>query len=131
VIAVFAISAVACISILTASFTYAGDTKATAHALIAAESGAEVFKATGGDYDKVADVLGGVVISGDAGTVIVEAFYDRAWQVSNEANADFKLNLVGDAPGNSHAVNLITGELTVSRITGEPLVVFPLAARVS
>jgi len=128
VIAVFAICAVACISILTAAFSYAGDTKATAHALIAAESGAEVFKATGGDINAVADIMGGVTGAGGSGTAAIVVFYDSSWQVSSETDASFVLSLIVDAPGNSNDIVLVTAELTVCRMTGEQLIVFPLAA---
>jgi len=127
VIAVFAICAVACISILTAAFSYAGDTKATAHALIAAESGAEVFKATGGDINTVADIIGGTTGASGSGTAAIKVFYDNSWQVSGETDASFVLDLLVDAPGNSNDVDLITAELTVSKMTGEQLVAFPLA----
>ena len=129
VIAVFAICAVACISILSTAFFYANDSKATGHALFAAESGAEVFKATGGDFVEVADILGGVTKSGEPGTAVVTVYYDNTWQVCDEANAGFILNIVANAPQNPHDFTLVTGEITVEKITGEQLIAFPLAAR--
>ena len=127
VIAVFAICAVACISILTAAFSYAGDSRATAHALIAAESGAEVFKATGGDINAVTDIIGGTAGTGGSGAATIIVYYDSSWQVSGETDASFVLDLIVDAPINSNDVDLITAELTVRKMTGEQLVTFPLA----
>ena len=128
VIAVFAICAVACVSILATAYFYAGDSNAAGHALIAAESGAEIFKATGGDFGAVADMLGGVADgSGSSGSVVV--YYDKSWQACGIADARYFLNFVGIAPDDSPGSNLITGELIVAKITGEELLAFPVAAR--
>jgi len=129
VIAVFAICAVACISILTSAYFTANDSKATSHAILVAESGAEVFKATGGDFAAVADIMGGFTKQGDSGSAVVAVYYDSSWQVSSEANADYLLNLVVDAPGNANDSTLVTGELSVEKVTGEELVAFSVAAR--
>ena len=129
VIAVFAICAVACISILTAAYFNAHDACATGSAILVAESGAEVFKATGGDYFEVAYLLRGTADMGGPGSVVVTVYYDDAWQVCVEADADFVLNLAVNAPLNMDSFDFVTGILTVDRITGEQLVAFPLAAR--
>ena len=128
VIAVFAICAVACISILTAAYGYANNSKATAHALIAAESGAEIFKATGGDINMVRDFMGGTSSSGGSGTAAIMVYYDSSWQVSGQTGASFVLNLIFDAPDKSNDIKLITAELTVCQLsTGEQLIALPLA----
>ena len=128
VIAVFAICAVACVSILATAFFYAGDSNAAGNALIAAESGAEIFKATGGDFGAVADMLGGAAEgSGSSGSVVV--YYDKAWQVCGIADARYFLHFVGVTPDASPGSNLVAGEMIVAKITGEELVAFPVAAR--
>jgi len=129
VIAVFAICAVACISILTASYFNARDTSSTGHAIPMAESGAEIFKATGGDYAQSAYLLGGIMQMGDPGTVVITVYYDEHWKVSIEAHANYVLYLVIDSPRNPEDYALVTGELTLERITGEELISFPVAAR--
>jgi len=130
VIAVFAICAVACVSILATAFFYAGDSNAAGNALIAAESGAEIFKATGGDFGAVADMLGGAAEgSGSSGSVVV--YYDKAWQVCGIADARYFLHFIGVVPNDSPGSNLVRGELIVAKITGEELVAFPVAARVA
>jgi len=132
VIAVFAICAAACISILTTAFFYTNDSKATSRAIVKAETGAEVFKASGGDHDVIAYVLDGIVADGASGGTSVTVFYNNVWQVCTISNADYFLILLVDAQQDeTHASDhdLVTGVLTVSKITGEELVSFPLATR--
>ena len=129
VIAVFAICAVACISILTSAYFTASDSTATSHAILAAEGGAEVFKLTGGDVDAVARVLGGSSgIAGSGGT-FVTVFYDSLWQVCGEAGSSYVLHITAVANPDHNEFTLKTGELTVGKTTGEELVAFSVAAR--
>jgi len=129
VIAVFAICAVACISILTSAYFTANDSKATSNAILVAESGAEVFKATGGDADAAAYILrGSPGIVGTSAT-FVTVFYDSSWQVCGEAGASYFMHIVADTVTRSQDFSLIQGELSVRKITGEELVAFPIAAR--
>ena len=129
VIAVFAICAVACISILTSAYFTANDSKATSNAILVAESGAEVFKATGGDANAVALILrGSPGIVGTSG-IFVTVFYDSSWQVCGETGASYVMHIMADTMTRSQDFSLIQGELSVSKITGEELVAFPIAAR--
>ncbi|MCL2248955.1 MAG: hypothetical protein FWC13_06765 [Oscillospiraceae bacterium] len=137
VVAVFAICAVACISILTSAFFFAMDSSDTSRALIQAESSAEVFKATGGDLQRIAELTGGTVSFDDSNRPILTVFYDRQWQVvSYEQTGGFVLHIVskpgGLAAGSESGIpqSLSLGELSVSRAAGDSLVSFPLAARV-
>ena len=128
VIAVFAICAVACISILTAAYFNANDSKSTSHAILRAESAAEVFKATGGDENAVLGILEGT--RGERhGYSGVTVYYNNDWQVSNEGNASYVLH-IGYHPRRLTDA-LILADLTVDRITGEELVTFPLAVQQS
>ena len=129
VIAVFAICAVACISILTAAYFNASDSKATSRAILAAESTAEAFKATGGDFEELISVLGGIGGIAQAGNTSITIYYNDAWQVSTSGNASYVLNLLVDPPRVSQGYSLYTGDLTVEKITGEELVAFPVSAR--
>jgi len=127
VIAVFAICAVACISILTSAFFFAMDSGDTSRALIQAESSAEIFKATGGNLQSVAELMGGDIGYDDSNRPKLTVFFDRQWQVvSQEQSGGFVLNIVGE-PELSQSLSL--GELSVSRTAGDSLVSFPLAAR--
>jgi type II secretory pathway pseudopilin PulG len=135
VIAVFAICAAACISILTASFFYATDAQAAGNAILKAETAAELYKATGGDIIMIAEFLGGVVKSGgdgQSGAIHAAVYYNQAWQISNEASAIFVLRINSTGTSYSaHGIMLESGGITVEKITGERFVDFPLAARQS
>ena len=129
VIAVFAICAVACISILTSAYFTAGDSAATSQAILAAESGAEVFKATGGDFEELVNILGGIGEIAGSGNTVITIYYNDAWQACTQGNASYVLSFAIDAPRVSRGISLYSGELTVEKITGEELVSFPVAAR--
>jgi len=126
VIAVFAICAVACISILTAAYFNANDSNARSNAILKAEGAAEVFKATGDDMNAIRDILGGTsgVRYNYPGVTV---YYDSAWQISNENNASYILH-IGYYPSGLNDT-LVIADLTVDKITGEQLIAFPLAAR--
>jgi len=132
VIAVFAVCAVACISILTASYFYANDSNAISHAIVKAESGAEVFKVTGSDFEAAANILGGRTTSESVrtgGVSVLAVYYDSTWQISNEENASFALNLIIEAAEGAQDFDVITGHVTVRRTTGEELISLKVAAR--
>jgi len=129
VVAVFALCAVACISILTSAYFTANDTQATSHAVLKAESAAEVFKATNGDIEAIARILGGTSGTSADGVSGVAVYYDSSWQVSSEDNASYQLGLVIYAPGDQKP-GLIEGEIIVMKTTIEELVSFPVATRV-
>ena len=128
VIAVFAVCAAACIRILTSAYFTANDSQATSHAVLRAESAAEIFKAVDGDIDTIASILGGTSGTQADGVSGVAVYYDSSWQVSNEGNASYQLGLVIYAPGDQKA-GLLEGEIWVEKITGEELVAFPVATR--
>ena len=127
VIAVFAISAVACVSILSTAFFYTNDSSATRHALIRAESSAEVYKATGGDFSAVASAMGGVVRQSESDADIVVVYYDSNWQNSDEANAGFVMTLKADTSWNPYDFEFTAANLVIERITGEELLTLELA----
>ena len=127
VIAVFAISAVACVSILTTAFFYTNNSSATRHALIHAESSAEVYKATGGDFSAVASAMGGVIRQSESNTDIVVVYYDSNWHSSSEANAGFVMTLEADTSRNPYDFEFTTANLVIERITGEELLTLELA----
>ena len=132
VIAVFAVCAVACISILTASYFYANDSNAVSHAIVKAESGAEVFKATGSDFGAAADILGGLNTSdsiGAGGVSVIAVYYDSSWQISNNENASYTMNLIIEQAQGEQDFDVITGRITVKRTTGEELISLNVAAR--
>ena len=130
VIAVFALCAAACARILTSAYFSANESRDLGNALHIAESGAECFKAAGGDIGKVAQVLGGVTISNfpEYGVSSAVVFYDSKWLVCKEDNADYRLLLAieRDPPPD---LTLITGSLIVEKLTGDEIIALSIAAR--
>jgi len=126
VIAVFAICAVACISILAAAFSTANDTRAINRAILNAESGAEAFKATGGDLEAVAEILGGTVGAGDAGPAylsdVVVVFYDDSWRICDAPDASYILTLGAKVTPHSNGLILSMGRVIVGRVSGESFI---------
>ena len=129
VIAVFAICATACVRILTNAYFYAVDSRDVSNALIAAQSGADSFKAVGGDFEKAAVLLGGSAGNKDGAAALVVYYNDR-WQISGEGDAHYVLHLTGGQSGDSPS-RLLSGELSVSRIGGGELVSIPVAVNAS
>ena len=133
VTAVFAICAAACISILTVAYFHATDSKAAGNAILKAESAAEIYKATGGNLNLIAEILGGVVESGrdsHTGAVNATVYYNQAWQISNAATASYVLRISSvETLYPSLGILLESGNIIVERVTGEQFVNFPIAAR--
>jgi len=130
VIAVFAICAAACVSILTAAYFYADDSSATSNAVIKAESAAEIFKATGGDVTVIADMLGGSAEPNTSFGCIVTVYYDSLWEVCFPFDASYVLRISSVETSNTaRDLTLIAGSVSVERVSGEELIFFPIAAR--
>jgi len=127
VIAVFAICAAACTRILAAAYFTASDSRDTSRAILAAENGAETFKATGGDARLIAQILGGVSdrIDGSAAAIV---YFDKDWHISDFENAFYRLIMVCGEPADE-APFLLTGDLSVEKLTGEVIIAFPVAVR--
>ena len=127
VIAVFALCAAACTRILTAAYFSARDSRDMSNALHAAESAAESYKATGGDIGKVAEIMGGISGSVDGSKAAI-VYYDDQWFVCSEGNASYKLLLVNERLLTDDA-QLLSGELSVEKLSGEAILAFTVAAR--
>ena len=132
VVAVFAISAAACITILASAYFTSVETRDLRKAILVAENVAETFKATNGSTFSVAHVLGGddkIITKSNGDNLITTVYYDNDWQVCYESTAAYKLQLIQtiNMPDVTHRV--VTGELTVSKLTGEEILSFPVAAR--
>lgn len=111
VIAVFALCAVACISILTASFFMARDSKDTANALIIAQNCAETLKAPGSSLS-----FGFMV------------YYDKDWKaIRTSESAAFVLTISGDVSLHDGDSFFYDGTVAVNKINGESLVSLPVA----
>ena len=125
VIAVFALCAAACVTILTDAYFTANNSKDISNALLAAESGAEIYKASSGDLGRVAQIMGGVSNNASGGVAV---YYDKQWQVCGETLAFFRLDMVAGAAERS--ASLSAGDITVvNLLTNEQLVAFTVVAR--
>ncbi|MCL2366007.1 MAG: hypothetical protein FWC75_03045 [Oscillospiraceae bacterium] len=124
VIAVFAICAAACISILANAYFLARDSRDISNALLAAESVAETVRATSGDFDLAAQIGGWPESFTERGTQARLVFFDSNWQMSDFSDAEYILRLIDSSSLNPH---LLSFEISVSRTTGDELVTFPLA----
>lgn len=125
VIAIFAICAAACVSILTVSFISARNSSNLSEAILSAENAAESFKAVSGDIDRAASILGGARVSGSTDKLIV--YYNERWQVACESDARFVLRMVRE--NDNSPQTLISMRLSVEKITGEEILSFPVVAR--
>jgi len=77
-------------------------------------------------------MAGGTVTVDESMKVSVSVFYDRHWQVvSVEQAGGFVLQLEGEdgISMNSPKSEVVMGKLSVSRVKGDSLVSFPVAAR--
>ena len=126
VIAIFALCAAACAKILTAAYFSAADSRDLSNALHIAESGAESFKATGGDTGKVAEILGGVSGSVDGADAAIVYYNDR-WLACGEDSACYRLRLIKGAPDTGGG-RPVYGELSIEKLTGEPIIALTVAA---
>jgi type II secretory pathway pseudopilin PulG len=126
VIAIFAVCAAACVSILTVSFISARESSDMSGAILTAENAAESFKAVSGDIDRAAAILGGSRASENNEDKLI-VHYNERWQVVGESDAQFTLRIVrmNDNPQQS----LISAQLSVENITGEQILSFPVIAR--
>ena len=131
VIAVFSICAAACVKILTSSYYTAKDTRDIGNAILAAENGAECYKARSGDAGKIAETLGGSLGSVDNNTAII-VYYDKGWAVCGESDAFYVMKIVEKAR-DGMGVRLISGELSVERLYDDEitLIAFPVAVLVN
>ena len=132
VVAVFAISAAACITILASAYFTSVEMRDLRKAILVAENVAETFKATNGSTYSVAIVLGGedkIITKSDGDELITTVYYDSDWQVTYESIATYKLELTQaiSSPDATHRV--VSGEVAVSKLTGEEILYFPVAAR--
>ena len=122
VIAVFAISAAACITILTSAYFTSVETNEIKNAILIAENVAETFKATNGSIDSVVRLLGA-----ESYNTTATIYYNSRWQVSSENDASYRLQLSQPVKTPGSKVSVISSEINVSKITGEDIISFPIA----
>ena len=123
VVAIFAICAAACVRILTESYFMATDSRDLSNAIRVAESSAECYKAVAGDVEKAAKILGGTTTGASA-----VVYYNGEWSVCGESEAKYKMNLSGVPPATG-SVQVLSGEVSVEKLTGEVILAFKVSAR--
>jgi len=112
VITVFAICAAICVNILSHAHSVAGTAVDTRHALMIAENAAESHKAHGGDLMGVSRTLNRAGYNDILGYDMLVIFFDNNWQVSDEPDAQFSLQILQTFDG-----SIVYGHITVNRIS--------------
>ena len=127
VIVVFAVCAAACAKILTHSYLISKEAKDLSNALLAAENGAESYKATGGNISLTANLLGGTQHNID-GKETALIYYNNANRVCAEADSSYVLRITSSAPDDDVS-SFASAMLEVEKITGVELISFIVTAR--
>lgn len=125
VVAIFSICAAGCVGTLVSAYISARDSRDITNALLVAENGAENFKATGGEPEIVAELLGGILVK-ESGSVTAIVYYDDQWKRCAENDAIYSMRIATENPA-SQDINVYS-ELTVEKLTGEIIVTFPVIA---
>ena len=116
VVGIFALCAAACARIFTSAYFQSKESKDVRYAIIAAESCAESYKASGGNLGQVAQALGGATgIVGGSDAAIVH--YDSQWLITSGDDASFRLVIVNGAQDSGSA--LLIAELSVENLADE------------
>lgn len=132
VILIFAICAAACVKIFVESYLMERRALDVSNALLSAQSAAECFKASAGDAEKAAALLGGNSAR-DAKNNAVSVFYDGAWDVENWSQSKLPLEpafILRIIPKDGGHPSLAYADVTVSTYADdEELVTLTVAAR--
>lgn len=123
VIAIFAICAAACVKIFVYAYITTNEAKDMSNALLVAESGAECYKAVGGDAVQVADILGGEAQANG----VITVYYNNEWQPCAEEAAAYILTLTA-LPLHTEPYAPLSADLAVNNSNGEELVTFTVTA---
>lgn len=122
VILVFAFCAAVCVKLVAEAHVITTRNNDKKNAIIAAESGAECFKAYAGDMVKTAAALGGNY-SGSAD--ILHVYYDGEWRVCREEDSVYIMSVTGSVSADYKV--LLTGYIIVAKNTGEELLSLPVS----
>lgn len=123
VILIFAICAAVCVKIFVDAYLTTNQAKDISNALLVAESGAECYKAVGGDATQLAEALGGETQANGA----IAVYYNNEWQVCGQAEAAYVLRLTA-LPLHTEPYAPVSADLAVEKSTGEELVAFTVTA---
>jgi hypothetical protein len=118
-IMIFAIAAAICMQVFVTAHRIADDSNNLNRAVVAAQNGAECFKATNGDLAETAELLGGASVDGDT----LSMRFDYEWKPYGESGFGFLLKIVRV----SNQDGLVEGALSVSDASGNPIFEIPVA----
>jgi type II secretory pathway pseudopilin PulG len=119
-IMIFAIASAICMKVFVLSHQIAAGSNDLNHAVVAAQSGAECFKASSGDLSETANLLGG---NYGAESDTVALYFDAAWKHAGSSSYDYILEIKQF----SNQDGLIDGEVTVSDISGDLIFSIPVS----
>jgi hypothetical protein len=121
VILVFAFCAAVCVKLIAEAHLITTRNNDVKNAIIAAESGAECFKAYGGDMGMAAAALGG---SYAGAADVFHVYYDSEWRICREADSVYIMSVTASVSPDFTA--LLTGHVTVTKNTGAELLSLPV-----
>ena len=120
-ILIFSVASAICLRVFVTANQISTESHNLNRAVIAAQNGAECFKATGGNLAEAAGLLNGELADGGSA---VEIYFDSAWQPA--VQGDFKYILkIGEV--NRQGGSLISGEVTVSEAAGGLIFSIPVS----
>jgi hypothetical protein len=122
---VFAVCATVCVSIFVDSYIMARDAKALSSALLIARNGAESYKESGGKLASISLDLGSSAEIMDGSLTV---YYDKDWHPCEQAEAVYVLHIINYEPAEGVS-SVLSGDLSVARVTGEEIIAFPVATR--
>ena len=123
---IFAVASAICLKVFVGSHLISEESNKVNNAVIAAQNGAEAFKATGGDLIAAAKLLEESVLDGDS----IIRLYDNNWNPvafrfgSETVYAGYVLEVRRFSEGNGY----IGGEAAVSDTSGNLIFSVPVAA---
>ena len=131
VIAVFAICASACVYILTDAYLTAQDTRDLSNALHVIESGADSFKATGGDVRRAAEIISAerdVLVAQFTSSGELAVYYNDKWLVCGEGEAVYRL-LFQNAKADPDYPRILTCDLSVDKLGSGQIIAFTVSTK--
>ena len=119
-ILIFAVASAICLQIFVTSHQIAGNSSQLNHAVIAVQNGAECFKASGGNLQETAGLLGAEYTDGDSSVFI---YLDDEWNDTPKTALFYMVEIAMI----SNNEGLVTGEVAVSDAAGDTIFSVPVS----
>ena len=123
-ILVFAFCAAICVKLISEAHIIATNSNDIKNSIIAAENGAECFKAFLGDADSIATTLGGEHTAIGEITLIT-VYYDNEWRVTNDVLSVYIMTITSYVPDNQKLLKY--ADISVNKTNGEELLALKVA----